>query len=80
MGYNTDLTLTQRNFISDKFPEIFKTKSKTDIFEILNALSFLIKTGCQWRLLPNDFPRWRTVYEFYHKWLSTGFGTNIFVA
>ena len=73
MGYNTDLTLTQRNFILDKFPDIFKTKSKADIFEILNALFFLIKTGCQWRLLPNDFPRWRTVYEFYRKWISTGF-------
>ena len=73
LRYNIDLTLTQRNFISDKFPEIFKTKSKADIFEILNALFFLIKTGCQWRLLPNGFPRWRTVYEFYRKWLSTGF-------
>ncbi|MDE6301100.1 MAG: IS5 family transposase [Muribaculaceae bacterium] len=67
------MTLTQRNFILDNFPEIFKTKSKADIFDIINALFFLIKTGCQWRLLPNDFPRWRTVYEFYRKWLSTGF-------
>ncbi|WP_353655465.1 transposase [Muribaculum intestinale] len=30
---------------------------------------FLIKTGCQWKLLPNDFPKWRTVYEFYCKWI-----------
>ncbi|MDE7110805.1 MAG: IS5 family transposase [Muribaculaceae bacterium] len=52
---------------------MFKTKSKADIFEILNALFFLIKTGCQWKLLPNDFPKWRTVYEFYRKWISIGF-------
>ncbi|MYM12335.1 transposase, partial [Muribaculum intestinale] len=40
---------------------MFNTKSKADIFEIINALFFLIKTGCQWKLLPNDFPKWRTV-------------------
>lgn len=73
MGYTTDLTIGQRNFIFENFPEIFKTKSKADIFEILNALFYLIKTGCQWKLLPNDFPKWRTVYEFYRKWISTGF-------
>lgn len=67
------MTLRQRNFIFEKIPEIFKTKSKADIFEILNAVFFLIKTGCQWKLLPNDFPKWRTVYEFYRKWISTGF-------
>ncbi len=69
----TDLTFSQRDFIFEKFPEIFKTKSKADIFEILNALFFLIKTGCQWKHLPNGFPKWRTVYEFYRKWISTGF-------
>ena len=73
MGYTTDLTLKQRKYIFENFPEILKTKSKADIFEIINALFFLIKTGCQWKLLPNDFPKWRTVYEFYRKWISTGF-------
>lgn len=43
------------------------------MFGIINALLFLIKTGCQWKLLPNDFPQWRTVYEFYRKWISIGF-------
>ncbi|MBD5374664.1 MAG: transposase [Bacteroides sp.] len=32
-----------------------------------------MKIVCQWKLLPNDFPRWRTVYELYRKWTSTGF-------
>ena len=34
---------------------------------------YIIKTGCQWKLLPNDFPKWRTVYEFFRKWISIGF-------
>ena len=29
--------------------------------EILNAVFYLLKSGCQWRLLPHDFPRWPTV-------------------
>ncbi|MDE7397744.1 MAG: transposase [Muribaculum sp.] len=60
MGYNTNLTTRQWNYIFENFPEIFKTKSKANIFEILNALFFLIKTGCQWKLLPNDFSKWHT--------------------
>ena len=30
--------------------------------EILNAIFYILKSGCQWRLLPHDFPRWPTVY------------------
>ena len=77
MEYTTDLTLRQRNFILENFPEIFNTKSKSDIFEILNALFFLIKTGCQWRLIPNDFPKWITFASANrHASASACFGHN----
>jgi hypothetical protein len=33
--------------------------------EILNAIFYLLKTGCQWRLLPHDFPRWARLEEAY---------------
>jgi putative transposase len=36
--------------------------------EILNAVFYLLKSGCQWRLLPHDFPRWPTVYWYFRKW------------
>ena len=36
--------------------------------EILNAIFYLLKSGCQWRLLPHDFPRWPTVYHYFRKW------------
>ena len=32
-----------------------------DLREILNAVFYVLKSGCQWRLLPHDFPRWPTV-------------------
>jgi putative transposase len=43
-----------------------------DLREILNALFYLLKSGCQWRLLPHDFPRWSTVYHYFTKWRMDG--------
>src|SRR4051812_37389868 len=40
--------------------------------EILNAIFYLLKSGCQWRLLPHDFPRWPTVYHYFRKWRIDG--------
>src|SRR5215213_9596759 len=40
--------------------------------EILNAIFYLLKSGCQWRLLPHDFPRWLTVYWCFRKWRIDG--------
>jgi len=46
-----------------------KTKPrKVDLFEVLNAILYVLKSGCQWRMLPNDFPKWRTVHEYFLIW------------
>ncbi|WP_228418860.1 transposase [Chryseobacterium balustinum] len=42
-------------------------KRKYDLIVIWNAISYLVKTGCQWRLLPYDFPKWQLVYYYYSK-------------
>lgn len=39
---------------------------------ILNAIFYLIRSGCSWRLLPHDFPPWTTVYSQFTKWRKTG--------
>jgi putative transposase of IS4/5 family DUF4096 len=36
----------------------------TDLREVVNAIFYLLRTGCQWRLLPRCFPPWGTVYHF----------------
>ena len=36
--------------------------------DILDAIWYKVKTGCQWRQLPNDYPPWRTVYEYFRNW------------
>ncbi|WP_404986089.1 IS5 family transposase [Chryseobacterium sp. M5] len=43
-------------------------KRKYDLIVIWNAINYLVKTGCQWRLLPHDFPKWQLVYYYYSKW------------
>jgi len=40
--------------------------------EIVNALLYLLRTGCQWRMLPHDLPPWQTVYYHYRKWRLNG--------
>ena len=40
--------------------------------EIVNALLYLVRTGCQWRHLPHDFPPYSTVSDYYHQWRKSG--------
>lgn len=40
--------------------------------ELFNALRYLVKTGCTWRFLPNDFPPWTAVYQQARRWLDSG--------
>src|SRR5215207_6963567 len=35
--------------------------------EILNAIFYVLRSGCQWRMIPNDFPRWPTVYYYFRR-------------
>ena len=40
--------------------------------EVLNGIFYLVKTGCQWRMLPKDFPNWKTVYDYFTQWRKDG--------
>ena len=44
----------------------------TDLREVVNALLYLNRTGCQWRLLPADFPNWNTVRYYFDHWTLDG--------
>ena len=41
-----------------------------DLREVLNALRWLVKAGCPWRLLPHDFPPWEAVYQQARRWVA----------
>jgi transposase len=40
--------------------------------EILNALFYIEKTGCQWRMLPREFPHWNLVWQYFRRWRDDG--------
>jgi putative transposase len=40
--------------------------------EILNAIFYVNRAGCQWRMLPHDFPKWQLVYSYFRRWKRDG--------
>ena len=46
-----------------------KTKPrKIDQYDVFCALLYLLKSGCQWRMLPSDFPQWKLVHYYFTVW------------
>ena len=46
-----------------------RTKPRTvDLYEVWCAVLYVLRTGCQWRALPGDFPKWRTVHSYFARW------------
>jgi len=72
--YPTDLTEEQSRQIQYLLPQP-KTggrPAKHDRIAILNAILYLVRTGCAWRLLPHDLPHWKTVYHYFRSWRIDG--------
>ena len=74
MGYTTDLTDKQWILIEPFLSGENRGKhlQKHSKRELVNAVLYLNKTGCQWRLLPNDFPPYATVWSFYRRAVKSG--------
>ncbi len=69
-SYDTDLTDEQWLKIVGLFPKTnHRGRPRTQDFrEITNAILYLVRAGCAWRLLPHDFPKWQTVYYYFRRW------------
>ena len=69
-SYTTDLTDAEWSLLKPFMPaeKVLGRKRSIDLREILNAIYYLIRTGCQWRMLPHDFPAWQTVYYYFSRW------------
>jgi putative transposase len=73
--YPTNLSDAEWNYIKPHLPAATgHGRPRThSLREILNAVFYLLKSGCQWRLLPHDFPqRWPTVYHYFRTWRIDG--------
>ena len=70
--YETDLTEEQWAIVQPLVVAVVGRKATVSRRAIVNAILYMARTGCQWRLLPADFPNWSTVYSCYHRWTWNG--------
>ena len=72
--YSTDLSDDEWRYLEPHAPAP-KGRGRPRIHttrEVLDAVFYVLKTGCQWRLLPRDFPPWETVYWWFGRWRADG--------
>jgi putative transposase len=79
MRYTSDLSDTEWQLIDYCFPKPSPTgcPRKHAYRELLNAIFYVVKTGCQWRNVPADFARWGTVYHYFRLWKRNGLWVRI---
>lgn len=73
-AYPSDLTDKQWELLAPLIPQP-SLEGRTPFLErreIVNAILYVLRSGCPWRLLPHDFPAWGTVYWYFRCWRDEG--------
>ena len=72
--YPTDLTDGEWEVLEPLLPPPSKRgRPRTvELREVVNALRYMVRSGCAWRCLPHDFPPWPTVQYYFRKWSASG--------
>ncbi|MCP3965670.1 MAG: IS5 family transposase [Lentisphaerae bacterium] len=78
-GYSTDLTDKEWCVIYRYFPRSKKQGRPMEHLKkmIVNGILYILRAGCAWELLPNDFPPSKTVYHYFRAWKNNGFWKRI---
>ena len=73
-SYPTNLTDAQGAHIAPLIPPAIPggPRRSVNVREIVNAILYFVRTGCQWRNLPHEFPPWGTVHYYYRRWRLDG--------
>jgi putative transposase len=73
-AYTTDLSDAEWGLIEPHLPvrEAPGRPRLHPLREILDAVFYILRSGCAWRLLPHDFPPWKTVYHYFRAWRIDG--------
>ncbi len=68
--YPSDISREQFEQIRSLLESARKKTSprRIDLYEVFCAVLYLLKSGCQWRMLPSEFPKWRTVHSYFAIW------------
>ena len=82
LPYATDLTNQQWTIIQVFIPpgKSGGRPRTTVMREVVNAIFYVLRSGCAWRLLPHDFPPWQTVYRYFRAWIGSGLWETIHTA
>ncbi|GAC1434291.1 MAG: IS5-like element ISMac15 family transposase [Burkholderiaceae bacterium] len=73
--YSTNLTDAEWDLVADLFERIPGQRGTPAHYsrrDMVNACSYVLRTGCAWRLLPTTFPPWQAVYKAFARWAATG--------
>ncbi len=75
--YETDLSDGQWAVLEPLLPAARLQGSRgrprtVDVREIWNAIFYVTRTGCHWRAVPHDLPKWQTVYWYHRRYLDEG--------
>lgn len=75
--YDTDLSDTEWALLRPLIPTAKSggRPRSVKIREILNAIFYIQRSGCAWRLLLHEFPAWKTVYHYFRNWQITKNGS-----
>jgi putative transposase len=73
-AYPSNLTRSQYEFLSEVIPaaKAGGRPRSVDMWDILNAIFYILVEGCRWRSLPGDLPPWQTVYSYFRTWRKDG--------
>ena len=73
-AYPTDVSDEEWEVLKAHLPEPSQRGAPrtVNLREIMNALKYLGRSGCQWRMLPHDLPPWQTVYDYFSRWRDDG--------
>ena len=77
--YDADVTDDQWALIRPLLPPAKPggRPAKTDRRDVINAIFYLLRTGCQWRLLPKDFPPKSAVWRYFNAWTTSGLSKQV---
>jgi putative transposase len=72
--YDTDLNDEDWSTLESFIPQAYEggRPRSVDMREILNAIFYILRAGCAWRLLPHDLPPWQTVYGYFRRFSEDG--------
>src|SRR5437763_16183386 len=70
---DTDLTDQQFVLLEPLLPKRKRTgRPPANLRDVLDGIFYLARSGCQWGLLPHDFPPWSTLHTWYRRWRTEG--------